>query len=90
MEYNSGSKRQHNSYFRRHKPFHILNVKDHKCVIRVESSGTVRNIQRVDFEKALKRGLSPAILRQSGSTEENPTHALAILKHMYPDDIPIL
>ncbi|WP_433745946.1 hypothetical protein [Falsibacillus pallidus] len=79
--------------FAKHKPFHILDVKDHKCVIRVESSGKVRNIQRIDFEKALKlrsiSTLNPAILRQTGALEANPTYVLAILKHLYPDDIPV-
>jgi hypothetical protein len=70
----------------RNKSFHIIDVTNDKCIVRVESTGKLRTIQRVELEKALRIGtvssLNTSILRQKGASEANPAYVLAILKRI--------
>ncbi len=70
----------------RNKPFHIVDVTNDKCIIRVESTEKLRTIHRSEFEKALMLGkvssLNTTLLRQNGASEANPAYVLAILKYI--------
>ena len=70
----------------RNKPFNIIEVTDQKCVIKVESTGKLRSIQRKEFEDALKIGeissLNTSVLRQKGASEANPAYVMAILRYI--------